>query len=106
MKTHEFAYHLELLASLLRSLPNTELDDSLTAGFQSSLPSLRPFAMREASRTQRPLTPGIEKQLLGKSPAEIEIFLGSEDEAFTVAQFSELADRLGVPTSKRQSKSG
>lgn len=38
------------------------------------------------------------------SPAEIEAFLLSEAEALTVANLSELADRLGLTSSKRQSK--
>jgi len=39
------------------------------------------------------------------SPAEIETFLLSEEESFTVANLTELADRLGLTSSKRQSKS-
>lgn len=38
------------------------------------------------------------------SPAEIEAFLLSEAEALTVANLSELADRLRLKSSKRQSK--
>jgi len=46
----------------------------------------------------------LEKQPVGKSPAEIEAFLGSENEAFTIAHLVELAERIGIPTSKRQGK--
>lgn len=104
MKTHEFARHLELLARLLRSLPDTELDDSIATELQSTIPGLAPASAKEGRRPPRPLAPGLEKQLLHKSPAEIEALLGSKGEAFTVAQLTELAERLGVATSKRQSK--
>lgn len=38
------------------------------------------------------------------SPAEIEVFLLSEVEALTVTNLSDLADRLGLTSSKRQNK--
>lgn len=104
MKTHDFAKHLELLARLLRQLPNTELDpkgapdlQGLLAGFETSV--------RDSGRQARPLPEGIESKLAGMSPAEIESYLSSEDEGFTVANLTELAERLGLTSSKRQSKS-
>ncbi len=103
MKTHEFARQLEQLAKLLRSIPDTELDVSLTAGLQSGLPGFEP-APKQSSRSARSLPSGLEKQLIGKSPAEIEAFLSSEEEAFTIAHLVELAERIGIPTSKRQGK--
>lgn len=104
MKTHDFANHLEQLAKLLRSLPDTELDAPLISNIQSVLPGIE-TTQKESNRAPRPLPPGIEKQLIGKSPAEIETFLSSEAEAFTIAHLIELADRIGIPTSKRQGKS-
>lgn len=103
MKTHEFARHLEHLARLLRSLPDTELDESIAANLQSGLPGIEP-APKKSGRSARTLPPGLEKQLIGKSPAEIEAFLDSENEAFTIAHLVELAERIGIPTSKRQGK--
>lgn len=39
------------------------------------------------------------------SPSEIEAFLLSDDEAFTIANLTDLAKRMGLTSSKRQSKS-
>jgi len=104
MKTHELASHLELLVKLLRSLPNADLDESFASELQSSYDRMARAATKERGRSQQPLPPGLEAKLAGKSPAEIEQILSSEDEAFTTAQLSELADRLGIPASRRQSK--
>lgn len=103
MKTHEFAKHLELLARLLRQLPNTELDAKLAPDLQGLLAGFEPSA-KEGRRPVRPLPEGIESKLAGMSPAEIEAYLSSEEEGFTVANLSELAERLGLTSSKRQSK--
>jgi hypothetical protein len=104
MKTHEFAKHLEQLARLLRQLPNTELDPKHASDLQGLLPGIE-ATKKEATRSPRPLPEDIEAKLAEMSPAEIETFLSSEDEAFTVANLSELVDRLGLSSSKRQSKS-
>ncbi len=53
----------------------------------------------------RPLPVNVENQLVDKSPAEIEAFLASEYEGFTVSNLLELAKRLGIAASKRQNKS-
>lgn len=104
MKTHELAKHLEQLARLLRQLPNTELDPKNTPDLQGLLPGID-SAMKGNVRTPRPLPVDIESKLAEMSPAEIEKFLSSEDEAFTAANLSELVERLGLSSSKRQSKS-
>lgn len=103
MKTHEFARHLELLAKLLRQLPNTELD-STRSQLRGLIPGIDE-GKDESPRTRRELPTGFETRLTSMSPAEIEAFLLSDEEAFTVANLSELADRLGLTSSKRQSKS-
>lgn len=103
MKTHEFAKHLELLARLLRQLPNTELDQNPTPDLRGLLVGFEPPA-RDSGRQARPLPGGIEAKLADMSPAEIELYLLSEDEGFTTANLNELAERLGLTTSKRQSK--
>lgn len=105
MKTHDFAHQLELLAKLLRQLPDVEVSDALTSAIQSSLPGFQPEIVKATPRAPRPLPAEFEKKLVGKSPAEIEKFLGSADEAFTAVNLLELAERLGIATSKRQSKS-
>ncbi|WP_310447198.1 hypothetical protein [Thiobacillus sp.] len=104
MKTHEFARHLEQLARLLRQLPNTELDPKHAPDLQGLFPGMTP-AKRDAAKPPRPLPKDIEDRLAPMSPAEIEAFLLSEDEAFTIANLSELAERIGLTSSKRQSKS-
>lgn len=103
MKTHEFARHLEQLARLLRKLPDTELDSKHSLELQESLSGMSP-AKKNSNQPLRPLPIDIEKRLAAMSPAEIEAFLLSEAEALTVANLSELADRLGLTSSKRQSK--
>ncbi|BCM03394.1 hypothetical protein [Ralstonia pseudosolanacearum] len=104
MKTHEFAKHLEQLARLLRQMPDVELDSKLTSGMQGLLPGMAAADKGKKPQARR-LPDGIEAQLQNLSPAEIEAYLSSEDGAFTVANLSELAARLGLSVSKRQSKS-
>ena len=104
MKTHEFARHLEQLAKLLKKLPNTELDPARPYDLQGLIPGLESKTI-EPPRPQHKLSSNIESRLTPMSPAEIETFLLSEEESFTVANLTELADRLGLTSSKRQSKS-
>lgn len=104
MKTHEFAKHLEQLARLLRQLPNTELDPKHASELQGLLPGID-STKKDNARSPRPLPENIEAKLAEMSPAEIEAFLSSEDEAFTAANLSELVERLGLSSSKRQNKS-
>lgn len=103
MKTHEFARHLEQLARLLRKLPDTELDSKHSLELQEFLPGMN-TAKKNSNQPVRPLPIDIEKRLAAMSPAEIEAFLLSETESLTVANLSELANRLGLSSSKRQSK--
>lgn len=104
MKTHAFAKHLEQLARLLRRLPDTELDGGRADDLQGLLPG---FSSKEkgAPRLSRSLPRDIEAQLSSMSPAEIESYLSSDEESFTVANLSKIAGSLGLTTSKRQSKS-
>lgn len=104
MKTHAFANYLELLAQHLRRLPNTELETMLQIDIQKALPGFD-AAEKGSMRKARPLPLEIESKLQSMSPAEIEAYLSSEEEAFTVANLTELAERLGLTSSKRQSKS-
>lgn len=104
MKTHDFARHLELLARLLRQLPNTELEPKGGPNLQRLLAGFEPSS-KDSSRQARPLPEGVETKLAGMSPAEIESYLSSEVESFTAANLIELAERLGLTSSKRQSKS-
>lgn len=103
MKTHELSRHLEQLARLLRQLPNTELDAQSFAVLEDFLPGIGP-TKKNSTKSFRALPEDIQERLDSMSPAEIEAFLLSEDEAFTVANLSELAERIGLTSSKRQSK--
>lgn len=103
MKTHEFARHLEQLAQLLRQLPDTELDRaSLLQGVLPGMESVRKGKATAQKETEWP--EDIEAQLQAMSPSEIEKFLLSEEKLITAASLSRLAERLGLPSNKRQSK--
>lgn len=103
MKTHVLSRHLEQLARLLRQLPDTELDAKSFSLLEDFLPVVG-SAKKNSTRSFRTLPPDIQERLAAMSPAEIEAFLLSEDEAFTIANLSELTERIGLTSSKRQSK--
>ena len=103
MKTHELSRHLEQLARLLRQLPDTELDARSFSILEDFIPGAGP-TKKNSPKSFRPLPEDIQERLAAMSPAEIEAFLLSEEEAFTVANLSELAERIGLTSSKRQSK--
>ncbi|MGM9428677.1 hypothetical protein [Hydrogenophaga sp. MI9] len=103
MKTHEFARYLEQLARLLRQLPDTELDPKRSADLQALMPGGDPNA-KARTRLEGGLPEKIAAKLREMSPAEIETYLLSDEEAFTVVFLSALADHLGLTSQKRQSK--
>lgn len=103
MKTHEFARHLEQLAQLLRQLPNTDLDRATL--LQGMLPGMEPVRKGKSNVSKEAEWPeDIGTQLEAMSPIEIEKLLLSEEKAVTAASLSRLAERLGLPSNKRQSK--
>ena len=104
MKTHELAKQLDLLAKLLRQLPDTELNEAITGAIHS-FSEFTLTTTKAVPRPPRQLPMGLEEQLAEKSPAEIEQFLGSDEQSFTASNLLELAERIGITTSKRQSKS-
>ncbi len=103
MKTHDFALQLESLAKFLRSLPDSEMEEALK---YSLLPDkhVKSEAKKRGGDTFSALPSDIDEQLQMKSPAEIEKFLKSEEASFTSSQLLSIANRLGISTSKRQSK--
>lgn len=103
MKTHDFARQLELLAKFLRSLPNMELEESLQRAL-SIFPYKSGDVEKESLESAAILPEKIDEQLRKMSPAEIEKYLKSDTTSFTSAQLLALAERLGIATSKRQSK--
>ncbi|KRA41607.1 hypothetical protein [Pseudoxanthomonas sp. Root630] len=104
MKTHDLADNLEMLAHLLRRMPNVDLDPKLASGLQGDLLE-QGGEKRAAARLNRPLPDGLELKLSEMNAAEVEAYLVSDEDLFTAANLSELAARLKLPTSKRQSKS-
>ena len=103
MKTHDVAKQLELTARLLRQLPDVELDAKSARTLEKLMAGYTEISKAEP-RKSSVLPKGIEDELSAMSPAEVEARLSSDDEAFTVANLTELAERLGLTTSKRQSK--
>lgn len=103
MKTHDLAAQLELLARLLRALPNSDVERAFSLAFPGALFSQQdPGAI--VPRQREPLPPGTEDLLRGMTPAEIEKYLESEDQQFSTSRLLELAERLNIGTSKRQSR--
>ncbi len=103
MKTHEVAKQLELLAKFLRSLPDTELE--ITINEMLAIFCEKKQKKNTPIKPSNALPKGEEERLKKMTPAEIEGHLSSEDGSYSVTQLQELAARLGVSTSKRQSKS-
>lgn len=102
MKTHEIAVQLELLAKILRSMPNLEFDES---EFKSLFESTKNKTDAKKSNIKKSTIPvDIEIQLKNMSPVEIEKYLLSNEKPFTVSQLQEITDRLGITSSKRQNK--
>ncbi len=106
MKTHELANSLESWARLLRSMPDADVGSALEALFKLSSASKGEKSKRGV-RTSPSLPDDIVHRLSGMSPVEIETFLTSEPQSddFTTASLVDLAERLGIATSKRQSRS-
>ena len=109
MKTHELSRYLEQLARFLRKLPDTELDPKALSGFQSFIPGIVP--VHEISRKpvrkvrlNKSVSSDLEKKISNMSPMEIEKFLLSDEQAFTVSGLADLAGKIGLTSSKRQSK--
>ncbi len=103
MKTHNLAHHLEQLANLLRNLPDMEINATEAISIQSVFTDTSP-TQKPTSHESRLLPLEIEKQLIDRSPAEIEEFFRFNAEHFTISQLVEFAKKTGIPISKRQNK--
>lgn len=104
MKTYDLADQFELLARILRSLPNIEAEHAFTKFFGS----VNEATIENASTSPRNtniLPEGFEEKLRKMAPAEIESYLTSESELLSTNQLLELAKRLGITSSKRQGHS-
>lgn len=103
MKTHKLANQLENIAKLLRSLPDSEIDEAIV-GLLSLIGGTNQ-APKTQNRSPQPFPKGVDERLKTMTPVEIEEYLGSDVNPFSVAQLQDLALRLGISTSKRQGKS-
>lgn len=103
MKIHELANQLELFAKLLRTLPDAELEDTITE--PTSIIERQKKGFKASTRASHSLPLQAAARLKKMTPAEIEKYLSSDDEEFSNAQLQDLAAQLGISTSKRQSKS-
>ena len=104
MKSHELARHFDLFAKLLRSLPDSEIDEAMTI-LLALVGGQKLELTKVVHRASTRLPEGIEDRLRRMTPAEIESYLDSETDSYSTSQLVELAERLGVTTSKRQSRS-
>ena len=104
MRTHDLATQLELYVKLLRSMPDCEINQALTTLLDLASTSQVELP-QTTSRVTQPLPPGIEERLKEMTPTQIEMFLGSDETALSSARLFELAKRLGIASSKRQSRS-
>ncbi|MSP27394.1 MAG: hypothetical protein EXR80_02865 [Methylococcales bacterium] len=104
MKTHEFATQLDLLAKLLRLLPNMELEQTLSVIF-GLVGDIKPNQTKTSKSSINLLPEGIEERLRKMAPSEIQSYFNSELEYFSAKQLLELAELLKITTSKRQSRS-
>jgi hypothetical protein len=103
VKTHEFANQLDILAKLLRSLPNIELEQTY-AEILSSVENKSLNKTKTIKDDVDPLPEGVEERLREMESSEIESYLNSES-GFSVKQLLELAERLNITASKRQRRS-
>jgi hypothetical protein len=103
MKSHELAENLEKLAKTLKTLPNTELSEIIELIF-----SLTPPKEKQTKREKLETTHATAEleSTLSKMPAQkIEDYLESQCDDFPTKRLLELASRIGLTTSKRQSRS-
>lgn len=100
MKTHELAFQLEFLAKMLRSLPDIELKGNI-----KDIPKL---LQGESCKKNEPfeLPNRIEVEIENMAPKELQSFLteNPDGKRLTNSQLSSIACKLGLTTSKRQSR--
>lgn len=101
MKTHALASQLEILAKVLKGLPNQELSEDLIGEFGVLFKKRSPAKKKVAQKVD---IENLKKLVDGKSPREIQAELNSIDSQLTAIELIKLADYLRIPVSKRQSK--
>lgn len=105
MKTHELAVLLELNVKLLRTLPNVEVDDAIRKMIDLAAESKDKRAKKPSLQRSHAIPEGIEDKLSRMTPAEIEDYLARSEEFSTTVSLKDLAERLKISGSKRQSHS-
>jgi|GEM_PF-2945807 len=104
MKTHELAENLENLAKLLKCLPDAELGDSISDISKLINDRDRKNTKNKNTRTVEIINYDMEEKLPKMKPIEIEKLLDRTDD-FPTKRLVELAKRIGLSTSQRQSRS-
>ena len=102
MKSHDVAKQLESVAKLLRMLPDHEITDvipAIVAIVRDHSSGKRKGVLRES-----PVTPQLLDRLRGLSAMEIQRLLTDSEEFDRPAVLRELAKKLGIPLSQRQSR--
>lgn len=101
MKTHALASQLEILAKVLKGLPNQELSEDLINEFGGLFQKRSPAKKKIAQKVD---IESLIKLVDGKSSREIQAELNSIESQLTAVELIKLADHLRIPVSKRQSK--
>mgnify|MGYP003120222479 CR=1 FL=1 len=106
MKSHDLAKNLEKWAEILKSSPDVEISDVLSALLSlTSQKTKLSEGTQEKSKEVAELPTDIEKKLAAMPPREIERYLTQEDKIFPAKKLLALAEMLGISSSKRQSRS-
>jgi hypothetical protein len=103
MKTHDFAKQLEAFAKTIRALPNVEVDNILKALIDIAKIDSNTI-QKDPHNDSREMPEGIEEKIRNMTSTEVEDYLAKEIDVFNSANLLKLASRLGIPTSKRQSR--
>lgn len=103
MKTHDIAKTLELISKLLRSLPNSDINQALELLLNSTSKSSKIDSKPKTNKQD--LSPVKYKDISQLSAQELEKYLETDPLFVSTASILRLAAKLGLQTSKRQSRS-
>ncbi|WP_376958015.1 hypothetical protein ABNQ39_13250 [Azospirillum sp. A26] len=104
MNSHDLAEMLEAVAKILRSMPNSSISSTLDSVLSSIEGGKKQSSKLEMSTGVDELPEGIEEKLKAMSLTEIDQFFSENEQIFTTNNLTRLAARLGITTSKRQSR--
>ncbi|WP_313465129.1 hypothetical protein [Pseudomonas nitroreducens] len=103
MKSHELADNLEKIAKTLKNHENIEINDAIS--LMLSLIGSKEIKSKKASKTEERSTEDLDFQLSQMPPKNIEEYLEYKGKEFPTKRLIELAKRIGLTTSNRQSRS-